>query len=572
MRALYRLVRNLVVLPFVPLLMLVRLLTRPSGPWLSVKLRAELAELERPRSRVLSVLQMLNPRPKRTSLWVLRQLTRRIARDPRIHGLIIEVPPLHAGWATVAGVRQLVEDLVNSGKQVVVWLPQGGGNRELYLATAASTVLISPQATFGPLGLAAGVRYFKPLLDKVGIEVEVEARCEFKSAAEPATRERMSEPQRQQLGALLRTIDDALRAAIGQREGMDTTRIDALFAMAFVRGQAAVDAGVADGICYPDQLAAKVCGKTGKEARLGDADDYLSWHRARFFAPLRRPRYVAVVQVRGPIVQTAPTSVLTRQRRTAVMEHVVGALRKAAEDRRAVGVLLHVDSPGGSALASDLIHQEVVALKRKKPVVAWFGEVAASGGYYVAASADRIIAQPVGITGSIGVIMAKVVSEQLLDKLGVRVETLRLAPHADLLSSARRLSEAERAILAREADGFYEAFVDVVAAGREKPADAIEPLARGRVWSGRDAIQCGLVDGSGGFALAVGDVLSRAGVSADANVEPIVVAPPRERLPPIVDEVEALGWGALADLRDLTGVLMADERALYYAPGLPIVR
>ncbi len=572
-RIVYHLLRNLLVLPFVPLLWLLRFLTRPRAAWLRVRLRSDLVELERPRSRVLSALQFRG-QPKRTSVWELRRFAQQVQCDPAVTGIVVEVPLLHAGWATISGVRDVLTQLVAAGKQVVVWLPQGGGNRELHLSTAASRVLVTPQASFGPLGLAAGVRYYKSMLDKIGVELEVEARREFKTVAEPATRTEMSEAQREQLGALLNTIDGALRAGLASRPGMDEDRVAAVFEATFLRGQAAVDAGIADGLAYDDQLAEEVSGEKGADAVLGSGSEYFGWHEARFFVPLRRPKYVAVVQIHGPIVTTAPNNLLAQQRRTAATETVVGALRRAGKDQRAVGVLLHVDSPGGSALASDLIHQEVAALRRSKPVVAWFGEVAASGGYYVAACADRIIGPALGITGSIGVVMAKVVLQNLYEKLGIRVETLRLGPHADILSGARKLTEAERDILAREADGFYDAFVDVVAAGRGKESDVIEPLARGRVWSVRDAVEHGLVDALGGFDRAVAEVLNRAEVpqAEQASLQPRVVMPPKERLaPPAPEVIDALIGGPFAELGGLA-LALGDERALYYATGLPIIR
>ncbi len=459
--------------------------------------------------------------------------------------------------------------LKDAGKEVVVYLKSGGGNRELWLATVGSRVLMAPQGTLGPLGLVSEASYIRPVLDKLGLRVEVEARHEFKTAAERAVRDGMSEAQREQTLALMQRIDAALREGLEAR-GVD---VDALLEAALVGGPAAVEAKVVDALVYDDALALEITGDANPRT-LRDAGSWLAWHSGRIFAPLSRPKYVAVVPVHGTITMQAPRRPANRP--SADHETLMQAIRVASRDRRAVAVVLHVDSPGGSALASDLVHREVIACRRKKPVVACFADVAASGGYYIGVGAAAIWAQPLTITGSIGVIMARLVAVPLLERLGVVTERVRLAPHADLLSPSKEPEDAERAILAREADAFYEGFVTVVAEGRDRPYDEVEPLARGRVWAGADAHDRGLVDQLGSLRAAVTDAAKRAGLSEKRaiRIEAAVVrvkggTPPPAHPPEEAAEALLTTLGLSTTHLDAARLATTGERVLYLATGLP---
>jgi protease-4 len=236
-------------------------------------------------------------------------------------------------------------------------------------------------------------------------------------------------------------------------------------------------------------------------------------------------------------------------------------------------VLLWVDSPGGSAEASDLIHREVVRVKEKKPVVAYFGEIAASGGYYVAAHANAIVAQPLGLTGSIGVVSARLLASELLDRVGVRTEVLRTGPHADFYSPHRPLSDEERAIMNRELDAFYDSFVALVADGRGRPVDDIEPLARGRVWLAADAHRHGLVDELGGMDAAM-ERLKETIEAPDrvrARLRPMVVATYRLEPPPPVVQL-GLRNSVLGGLADLALLVSEGPAVLYHAISIPRIR
>lgn len=557
MRIAAKLVRNLVSLALAPFWLFSRLVSRPRAPWLHVKVRPRVVELLPPIPRFARWLPGFARRLP-TPLASLRRLAEHAGRDGAVRGVVFEIPPLASGWSAAAGLRDVIASLRKAGKQTVVWLPQGGGNKEAWLAFAADRVLLAPQATISLLGVAAEQNYLKALLDRAGVGMEVHARSEYKTAVETFSRESMSEPQREQLTALLATFDRHLREAVASRPRVAENGVPAIFEQGFFTGRAAIDAGLADGLAYEDELPVAV-GSEKEPAKLARAGRYFAWKEARLFARILPRPYIAVVPVHGTIGIGGNAGPFGEG--GAGLEPLVARLRAARADPRAVGVVLHVDSPGGSALVSDLVHREVERLAEKKPVVACFANTAASGGYYVAAPCAAIVARPLTITGSIGVVSAKLVARELLAKLSVHTETIRTAPHADMLSAARPLDEAEHAILERETQAFYDGFVGLVAKGRKKTAAEIEPLARGRVWSGDDAHARGLVDRLGGLDVAVEEVRARLPAAIAALAEPALPMGPMGELPPAEPRIPA----AAAALFQLYQLAMGGERLLAYA-------
>ncbi len=556
----------------------------PRERWVHVKLRSRLVEVDRPLHILARFVPGLAAR-RPTSLTGLRELTTKILGDANVEGVIWEIPSLHAGWGSAHAVRQLMTKLRDSGKHVVAWLPEGGGNRELFVASAAERILTSPHATIAPLGVAASSNYIKGLLDRFGVQVEVHRRAEFKTAAETAVADSMSDAQREQVGALLDTVDEALVAALASRPGLDEAKVRTLFDDAIISARAALQAGLIDGLCYEDGLPQALAGD-GKKPKVVRASHYYKFHRARFFRPIGPRPFIAIVPIHGAITSGAGGPAIGGP--PASQDAVIAAIRAVGRDPRAMGVVLHIESPGGSALASDLIHREVELLREKKPVVACFGEVAASGGYYVAAPAHVIVAQPLAITGSIGVVSARLVLRDLLEGMGVHTEVIRRAPHADLMGNPRPMDADEHAILEREIDNFYRTFVSIVAKGRGRSEEEVEPLARGRVWSGRDAQSRGLVDKLGGLDVAIDEVRARITFLPAAlrtMIEPRVMWPRDGDAPPIpLAMASAFGaagsLGAIASrlgvasqlepaVTELLSLLQGPDRILFYATGLP---
>ena len=560
-RAGARLVGTLLKLPLLPLWLVARLAARPRADWLVVQVRPRLEEVVSPRKAWLRLVPSLKANLP-TSLAGLRRLAEVAGADDRVRGVAFVVPPLMTGWTGAQALRDVFATLRAKGKTVAVVLPDGGGNKEIFVGAGADRLFVAPQAMVMTLGLAAESRYVRPLLEKLGVRLEVFARAEYKTALETAVRETMSTPQREQVQRLLESFDGHLRRALAERPGMDETKVGALFEAGLVRGQDLVEAGLADGVAYEDELPQLVRDGSG-DGPLLDAGRYMAFHEARFFARFRPTPHLAIVQLTGAIGGGRAA------------KSVVAALRTARADRRVKGVLLHVNSPGGSATVSDSIHREVIRLKEKKKVVAYFGDVAASGGYYVGVAADAIVAQPMTITGSIGVIMARFVADELLEGIGVRTEVVRLAPHADMFSPARGPDEAERAILDREVEGFYRAFVGLVAEGRAMTPEAVDELARGRVWSGADAFKRGLVDRLGGFEVALEELRERAGapgLPARLLEAKRLEVPPAEPLQPVAQLEAALLGRVDPDLEALVELVRGGHHVLSLALGLPKIR
>ena len=468
---------------------------------------------------------------KAVSLHDVRELVDHAIADPRVRGLLVTIKSLAAGMATSASLRDQLARARAAGKEVVVHLPLGGGTKEVMVATAGSKVLLGPAAQLSALGFATRTRYVKSALDKAGIVPEVYACGEYKSAGESLVRDSMSDAQREQVGKLLDRFDAALLDAIAEGRGVSRERARAIVDGGPYFGEAAIEVGLADAVAYDDEIPALLglpkSGKPGPATEgMASAGDYLFARRRPMLRRLTRAPFIAVIPVHGAIAHaSSPFGNFATDDKLARM------VRRARLDKRVRGVILHIDSPGGSALASDRMHHEIVQLAREKPVVACMANVAASGGYYVAAPAHKIVCEAVTVTGSIGVVGARLTLEPLMQKLGITTETVQRGARAGLLSPSAPLSEDERAALMRELEAVYRTFVRVVAQGRKMKIEDVEPLARGRVYTGDDAKAAGLVDVLGGFDAALREVRAMLPADVRDELEPRVSRAPRAALP-----------------------------------------
>lgn len=511
-----------------PVYFVFRILGRPRGRWIELRIGPRVAELTPPLPWWLRYVGPSSRLP--TNLLKVRKLVSALARDGRRDGLLLVIEPLEVGWATAEAIRDTIAPLREAGKQTLAYLPRGGGPKELYVALACDRIVIAPPASLVTPGLSASGTYLGRLLERLGIRFERFARREYKTAYENFERDTMSEGQRFQLTAIVaglgRQLDEALaarsmpaRAVLEERGWADALWLEQ---QGFVAAR-----------LYEDELP-RFLGLDAKKERFVPAGAYLVHAQRRLLPRIVRPMQVAVIPVHGIIGEgSGPGGT----------DKVVAALRLATMDPKTKAVVLHVDSPGGSALGSDLVHREVEKLAARKPVVASFGNVAASGGYYVAAPTHAIVARPSTVTGSIGVIAARPSISGLLGKLGVERETVGDAPHETLFDVARPLEDASRAVLEREIDVSYGRFVDVVASGRHRQAAEIEPLARGRVYLGKAASELGLVDGLGGLPEAIERARALA-LQRDPRAKRLAVRVVQTRrlspVPPVPDQPEQL--------------------------------
>jgi protease IV len=507
---------------FWPFARIARALAVRDGAWIALHIDGPIADFAPPRP----FWRRMSRRRGALTLLDMSELAQALTRDSRVRGLVVTITSMQAGMATATGLRALLARVRRAGKELVVHLPCGADTKEMYVASVAHRIFVGPQSTLAPLGFSTSVRYVKGALAKAGLVPQIVARGEYKSAGEQLVRESMSDAQREQLEAIYEVFYAELLLAIGEGRKVNRDRAKELVDDAPYRAERAIEVGLVDGTAYEDEIALKV-GDGGEPAVLVPALRYLRLERRA-----RLPRFlpgpiVGVIPIHGTIAGTTPLGVAG-----AMDDKVIAQVRAARADRRVKSVLLHVESPGGSSLASDRIHHEIEQLAKEKPVVACFANVAASGGYYVAAPAHEIFAQSTTITGSIGVVAARVVIEPLLQKVGIVTETVKRGARAGMFDVARPLTDDEQGVLEREIDGVYRAFVEVVARGREQTMEQIERVAQGRVWTGAEASSRRLVDRLGGFDEALASARRRAGDDS-GELAPVVLRAPRAEIAPL---------------------------------------
>jgi protease-4 len=464
----------------------------------------------------------------------------RAAEDRRVAGLIarIQLP------AAAAGPLQELRDAVaafTAIKPSLAWAETYPGTLSYYLASAFGEVWMQPSGTVGLVGFATTALFLRDALAKAGIEAQFVAKGEYKSAANLFTQDRYTDAHREADTRLLESLHAQVWHAVAESRKIDPARVDALADRAPLLRDDAVDSGLVDRIGFRDEAYARIAELVGAEGispETGDADTdekapprlYLARYahmNALRLTPLmpsipgRRPKpAVVVVTLAGPIFSGRGGPRLLPFGPSSVgADTIAAALREAAAADSVAAIVLRVDSPGGLVPASETIWRAVTkARKMGKPVVASMGAVAASGGYYVSVAADAIVANPGTITGSIGVVTGKLVARELKDKLGVGSDAVRTNANADAWSINAPFTSEQHAQVEAEADLSYADFVQRVAEGRRMSTQAVEAVAQGRVWTGADALERGLVDELGGLHTAVRRAKILAGLDEDAEV------------------------------------------------------
>ncbi len=542
------------LLPLAPLVLLRRWLAAPRGGWVHLGLDGEVVEVAPPRP-----LLSLGPPSRGLSLERLRELVDAMSVDPRPRGLLLTVRSLSASAAHRTAVVRELSRLRAAGKEVVLHLPSGGATGELSLARGASRVLVGRETSLGPLGVRAVGVYLRRALDQAGLMPDVHAVGAFKSAGEPLTREGPSDAQRAQTSRMLDVLHDDLVAGLAAARRLERAEVERALDAGLLGADDLVARGLADAVCHDDEALSMLEGeRASAPARAVGAGRYLARRRRRATVRVLPRPVVAVVAVDGAITERGPAG--------ASAERLVGQLELALSHPRVGALVLAVDSPGGGVLASEKIHRAVARVAEKKPVIAAFGGVAASGGYYVSAPAHVIVAERTSITGSIGVVAARVVAGPLLARLGVDVHVEKRGAHADLLLPHRPFDDDEQALFSAELSRAYDRFVSLVAEGRRLTTDAVRELAGGRVWMGVDARERGLVDREGGLATAIEEARARMGPrGARAVVRSLAPRPPVS-----LPSLRALLRGDEARLFDLARtVLGSRERVLALWSGGP---
>jgi protease IV len=513
-------------------------------------------------------LARLRARSRRLLRPTLRAL-HEAADDRHVVGLIAKVGGLWP-WGAMQELRRGIQTFADSGKPALAWIETFGelGSRGMaayVLATAFGELWLQPGGEVGLLGVGIETSFVRGTLDRLGIEPQFEQRHEYKNAADVLVRKEFTAAHREALERLTESVFDDAVNTIAESRRLTPDQVRELINTGPRTAAEAQAAGLVDKLGFRDQAYDAMRARTGGKPELLFAD---RWRPRRKIAPPPHRRgHVALVDVRGVIAPgRTRRSPMGRQ---AGSDTVSAQLRAAHDNDRARAVVMRVDSPGGSAVASEVIWREVCRLREdRKPVIVSMGDVAASGGYYISCPAEVIVALPATLTGSIGVYGGKMVVESLLERVGVSTGAVRQGAHALMYSSRRRFSDEERARFAATVDAIYNDFVAKVAEGRRRPLADVEAVARGRVWTGRDALEAGLVDELGGLRDAVRIARERANLPEDAPVLGAIRIPPLARLSRPRNSEDPRTWASARSFGPLTRAVkdLADIAA---ALGLP---
>ncbi|MEO8083562.1 MAG: signal peptide peptidase SppA [Ardenticatenales bacterium] len=458
--------------------------------------------------------QRLLPQPP--TIRDLEELLGDVARDPRPKGVVLHIRPLQMPASSIETLRAAIAKVRASGKRVVAWAPHYS-LAGYYLATACDEILVQKGGHAGPLSLLRGYFHIADGLERAGLRFDAVQIAPHKTAADMFTRREMSAAAREMAEWLLQGSWDEIRAAIGAGRGLEPAAVDALLAKGFFTDVEARTAGVVDDIVAEEDLPAHLA-ETDREP--ADIVHARQARRVLIGAPPPPPgAYVAVLRIDGAIVDgesggppgPLPVPIVGDGRAGDLT--VVQQARRILADDDAVALVVAIDSPGGSATASEAMAAAIEKVARRKPVVAYMGAVAASGGYYVATPAQWIVAHPGTITGSIGVITGKMVLGGLWNKLRFNHESLSRGGAAGLYDSASGFTEAERGVVFDHIRRIYDVFLARVATSRNLPLEALDAVAGGRVFTGRQALVHGLVDALGGFD----DAIDKARALADVG-------------------------------------------------------
>jgi len=466
--------------------------------------------------------------------------------DDRIKGIYLELSMVSASFATLQEIRDALIDFRESGKFILAY-SDGYSQRAYYLASTADKVYVNPEGVLDFRGLASQTMFLKGALDKLGIEAQVVKVGTFKSAVEPFTLDKMSDANREQVASFLGSIYDHFLLQIG---GSRRLSVDSLRAIAdgyLVRtADDAVTYGLADAKKYKDELLTELKDSLGiDQDKQVNAVSIVKYRPVSKSAGSVSRDRIAIVYAVGDIVMGEGGDELIGA------DRISRELRKVRRDDKVKAVVFRINSPGGSALASDIIWREVDLLRKEKPVIVSMGDVAASGGYYIAAAADSIFAQPNTITGSIGVFGIIPNMKRLMnDKLGITFDGVKTGQYADFLNNMDRpLTAEERQILQLEINRIYDTFLQRVADGRKLTKAQVDSIGQGRVWSGSQALQIGLVDRLGSLDDAVAAAAQKAGLGDYRIVTyPAVKRPFESLLGVSTDRISA--WVSRRELGD----------------------
>ncbi len=458
--------------------------------------------------------------------------------DDRVSAVVL-VPPATPGlWGTVQEIRDAVIDFKESGKPVVAHIEFGMG-QAYYLATACDEIFMSPTSPLMLVGVASYELFFRGTLDKVGIEADMLSAGDFKTAINAYTESGFTPEHREVSEALSRDFYEQLVDGIAEGRSMTRPRVREVIDQGPFVAADAVSLGLVDDLLYEDELLARL--SSGDEPVQVDFATYRRVDQQDI--GLNTGPRIAVVYAEGMINLGSSTMDFPGAAQIVGSRTMTEAIRDARDDPSIHAIVLRIDSPGGAATAADIIWRELSLAREQKPLVVSMADVAASGGYYMAAPAHAIVAQPGTLTGSIGVFSGKFAAAGAFGKVGIGIDGVTYGAQADIFSPVDRFSDAGRAAMQAQVDDVYERFLQVVAEGRAMSRDEVHAVAQGRVWTGRQALARGLVDELGGLRRAVVLAQVRAGIDAEDEVTLVPYPGPRSFVEVLTGAVMARAVG-----------------------------
>ncbi|MBT7725860.1 MAG: signal peptide peptidase SppA [Flavobacteriales bacterium] len=413
--------------------------------------------------------------------------------DDKIKGIYLNFSSVNAGFSQIEEIRNKLFDFKESGKFIYSYA-DSYSQSAYYLASVSDKIALNPEGIIELKGLSAEIMFYKGLMDKLGIDAQIIRHGKFKGAVEPFMYNQMSNENREQIEKLLNSISDYMIDGIAtEREGVTSEEIHKMINNMYLSSaRKCLESGIIDKIAYQDQILSDLEDKSEHEITL---TDYMKVKNPKTSVSDNK---IAIIYATGEI-NTGKGSY-----NTIGSETTVEAIREASEDENVKAIVLRVNSPGGSALASEIIWREINLAKQKKKVVVSMGDYAASGGYYIACNADKIFANNSTLTGSIGVFGIVPNTKNFLnEKLGVYIETVKTHKHSDIANGYRKLSNDELNVIQNSVEDIYETFITHVSEGRGIPVRKVDEIGQGRVWSGADALSIGLIDEIGGLEDAI---------------------------------------------------------------------
>lgn len=430
--------------------------------------------------------------------------------DDNIEGIFMNLGAINAGIATLGEIRDAMLDFKESGKFIYAY-SNAYTQKSYYLASVADSVFMTPEGMFLFNGMSAQVMFYRKALEKVGVEMQVIRHGTYKGAVEPFLRNDLSEENREQIEGYVGALWGKIVDDIAESRGLSTEKLNQIAdELATIDSEKLVQTGMIDGLIYYDEMLSLMKNKLDVEEK--DDLEAVSLKNYKDASVKKKDKEysrdkIAVIYAYGAVVDGNMGEGFISS------ERISKAIRKARRDNSVKAIVFRINSGGGSGSASDVIHREVMLAAKEKPVVASMGDLAASGGYYIAAPADTILAGPGTITGSIGVFgLFPNVQKLMTDKIGVTTEVVTTNKNANILTALDPLDPEERQIVQKMIDDFYINFVNIVADGREKSYDEIDAIAGGRVWAGADALELGLIDMYGGLDKSIEVAAEMAGL------------------------------------------------------------